>query len=231
MKLTKRILVIDDKDQETILEELHSKLDKDFDLHAVGIRTSKPIYRQKDKNKLDIEKLKLEIETAYDSEGWFELVLTDFDLNEEGNVDGLDVVEYIKSVRPSAPVMMYSGNFSKAIKKVINKEGTLTDDEVVKAVTKLVDYNIIKFIERTEYKKEAVDYLKGDKEISLRGEFLSLLKEHKDLIFNSCYPDFKGKSFGEIAKIIESHSDARSEEWLSALIKQTIAYLVQINKL
>lgn len=231
MKLIKRILVIDDKDQENILEVIHARLDKDFDLHTVGIRTSKPEYRKTGTNKLDIEKLEQEIDAAYESECWFELVLTDFDLNEEGYVDGLDVVEYIKSGRPAAPIMMYSGNFSKAIRKVVNKEGTLTDEEVVKAVTKLVDYNIIQFIERTEYKEEAIKYLKGDKEISLRGEFLLLLKEHKDLVFNSCYPDFKGKTFEEIAKMIETHLDARSEEWLSALIKQTIAYLVQINKL
>ncbi|WP_165157460.1 hypothetical protein [Parabacteroides sp. ZJ-118] len=230
MKLIKRILIIDDRDQENVLDQIHAALGKEFDLHTKFVHTTKPQYRQNDSVKLDFEKLKNAIVDAYSQEGWFELVLTDFDLNEKGNVDGLDVVEYIKSIHLTAPIMMYSGNFSDAVKKIVKTEGTLNDQQVAEAVTKLVGYNI-QFPKRNDYRTEAINYLRGEKEISLRNEFLKLLYEHKDMEFNSCYPNFAGKKFDEIARMLENNSDSRSEEWMLALIQQTVAYLVKINEL
>lgn len=229
MKLIKRILVIDDRDQENVLDQIHAALDKEYDLHTKSIRTTKIEYRQNDSSKLDFEKLKNAITDAYTQECWFDLILTDFDLNEKGNVDGLDVVKYIKSIHSTAPIIMYSGDLGDAVRKIINTEGkTLDDQQVAEAVMKLVEHNI-QFIKRNDYKTKAINYLKGEKEMSLHNEFLRLLYEHKDMVFNSCYPEFAGKTFGEIAKILENNSDARSKEWILALIQQTVAYLVKIN--
>ena len=37
-------------------------------------------------------------------------------------------------------------------------------------------------------------------------------------------------TFNEIADLIDNHADARSDEWIDAVLTQTIAYLVKVNQ-
>ena len=97
MKSRKRILIIDDVSQEAPIRSLKSKMRKEFELVCEEIITKRPELRKEDSNHLDFEKLKEKINEAFEKCKWFDLVLTDFDLNEPGNVDGLEVVDYIKS--------------------------------------------------------------------------------------------------------------------------------------
>jgi hypothetical protein len=57
-----------------------------------------------------------------------------------------------------------------------------------------------------------------------------LLRANGDMVFNSCCPELKRKTFNEIAEMIENHSDARSDEWIEAVLTQTIAYLAEVNR-
>lgn len=231
MKSRKRILIIDDVSQEAPIRSLKSKMRKELELVCEEIITKRPELRKENSNHLDFEKLKDKINEAFEKCKWFDLILTDFDLNEPGNVDGLEVVDYIKSRKKNVKIIMYSGDFSKAVRRVIRGEnGLLLEQQIVDAVKKLIDYQIVNYVDRSSYVDEAISFFKKNKEFSIRDEFLKLLYAHHDMVFNSCFPDFAGKKFGEIAEVIDNGSDARSDEWMLAMIQQTIAYLAKVNE-
>lgn len=231
MKLKKKILIIDDVSQEAPINSLKLMLKFDFELVCEEIRTRELELRKEGTEHLDFEKLKARIDIAFEKYKYFDLILTDFDLKEPGNVDGLDVVDYIKSYKKKVNIIMYSGDFSKAVKRVIRSEnGLLSEQQIVDAVKKLIDYQIVSYVDRLSYVDEAISFFRKNKEFSIRDEFLKLLYTHKDMVFSSCFPDFAGKKFGEIADIIASRADARSDKWILAMIQQTIAYLAKVNE-
>jgi hypothetical protein len=78
-------------------------------------------------------------------------------------------------------------------------------------------------------KESLMEFLQKEQNDSVEQRLIKLLRSNKDFIFQSCYPEFQEKSFGEIADIIENNSDARSEEWIDAILSQTIAYLTTVN--
>lgn len=96
-------------------------------------------------------------------------------------------------------------------------------------VNKLIKAQIIDCIERADYQEILIDYLKKDKGNSVEHRLASLLRANGEMKFESCFPEFKGMTFNEIAEMIDSHSDARSDEWIEAVLAQTIAYLVKVN--
>ena len=51
------------------------------------------------------------------------------------------------------------------------------------------------------------------------------------MTFNSCCPKYKGKKFYEIARELERGNSSYTDEWVMAMIHQTIAYLVEVNSL
>ncbi len=231
MKLDKQILIIDDKSQDTIMDTLKLELMGDVNLTYKQIQTSKPEFRADKSMDVDFEKLKLKIDSYYEEYHYFDLILTDFDLSDK-NVDGLTVVEYIKEMKPTAKIAMYSANFTKVVQRVISTEKTkLSVQQVAQAVSKLVDYHLLDYIDRTDYRLWARKYFLEDKEVSIRDEFLKLLYNHKNMVFQACFPEFSNQTFGDIAKKIEIHSDARSDKWLLSMIEQTVAYLVKVNEL
>ena len=75
-----------------------------------------------------------------------------------------------------------------------------------------------------------IDIIRKNLEPSIDEEFINILHDHGDLIFNSCYPPFSGKKLKEIAEIIENNADERSQEWRKAILEQTIAYLIKVNE-
>ena len=231
MKVEKRILIIDDRSQDAPIRELKQKVKPEFELVCEEIVTKRHALRKANSNDLDFEKLKAKINEVFDRYRWFDLILTDFDLEDPGNIDGLDVVDYIRSCRKKTKIIMYSANLSKVVKKVVHSdEGTLSEQQIVEAIIKLIDYQINDYVDRISYVEKTISFLKKNKEFSTQDEFLKLLYEHKDMTFNSCFPDFAGKKFGEIADIIDKKADARSNDWLLALIKQTMAYLTKVNE-
>ena len=205
MKATKTILIIDDKDQSSEIEEIKESLDDLFEIKCKCIWVAKPQFRANGKNHPDIDKLKNEIKLSYDEYGHFDLILSDFDLNAKGIVDGIDLIEYIKEIRSRAKIIMYSGNYTDAVRKLIqNPKGQLNEIQVAEAVSKFINYKLVDCTDRTNYKEKAIAFFKSNKEMSISDELIKLLNEHGDMVFNSCCPKYKGKKFSEIAREIES---------------------------
>ena len=232
MKLKKTILVIDDKDQAREIENIQEELNDRFEITYFGIWTAQPQFRKDGSNDPDIDKIRSAIKTYYDRYHHFDLILSDFDLNAKGTVDGIDLIEYIKDLKPKAKILMYSGNYTDAVRKLIqNPTNQLTELQVAEAVSRFISYKLVDCTDRTSYRDRTTAYFKENKEMSITDELIKLLYEHGDMTFNSCCPKYKGKKFSEIAIELERGNNSYTDEWVMAMIHQTIAYLVEVNSL
>ncbi|MBQ2885994.1 MAG: hypothetical protein IJE43_19915 [Alphaproteobacteria bacterium] len=232
MKLKKTILVIDDKDQAREIENIQEELNDRFEITYFGIWTAQPQFRKDGSNDPDIDKIRSAIKTYYDRYHHFDLILSDFDLNAKGTVDGIDLIEYIKDLKPKAKILMYSGNYTDAVRKLIqNPTNQLTELQVAEAVSRFISYKLVDCTDRTSYRDRTIAYFKENKEMSITDELIKLLYEHGDMTFNSCCPKYKGKKFSEIAIELERGNNSYTDEWVMAMIHQTIAYLVEVNSL
>lgn len=229
MKQKRCILVIDDKSQSAVINGIKSKLSKDFDLDFIVIRTGAAELKKDDSEDLDMDKLKTEIDTKIKGKH-IDIALSDFDL-ECPYFTGLDAVHLVHEIRKNVNFFVYSGNWNKVIKSVVGQEyQNASIEELVVGVNKLLKSQIIDCIDRTDYQEILIDYLKKNKGNSIEHRLATLLRADSEMKFESCFPDFKGMTFNEIADMIENHSDARSDEWIEAILAQTIAYLVKVNQ-
>ena len=229
MKQKRCILVIDDKSQSTVIKGIESKLLRDFDLEFIPIRTTDAKFKKDNSEDLDVEKLKVEIKSRI-KDKHIDIALSDFDL-ECSYLTGLDVVHIVHEIRENVNFFIYSGNWNKVIESVVGKDyQSASIEELINGVNKLIKAKIIDCINRIDYQEALIEYLKKNKGDTIEHRLATLLRAHGDLTFNSGFPKFKGMTFNEIADMIETHSDARAEEWVDTLLTQTIAYLIKVNQ-
>ena len=229
MKQKRCILVIDDKSQSAVIKGFKSKYSKDFDLDFIAIRTGAAELKKDDSEDLDIDKLKTEIESKIKGKH-LDIALSDFEL-ECPYFTGLDAVDLVHKIRKNVSFFVYSGNWNEVIKSVVGQEYQKASiEELVGGVNKLLNSQVIDCIDRTDYQDILIDYLNKEKGDSIEYQLATSLRVNGEMKFESCFPKFKGMTFNEIADMIECHSDARSDEWIKAILVQTIAYLVKVNQ-
>lgn len=229
MKKKKCILLFDDKDQTKIIDSIKLSTRQEFDLDFIFIRTSSPDLKKKDSEDLDTEKLKKEIATkTYGKQ--IDIALTDFDLA-CNYLNGLDVIHMVHETRKNLNFFVYSGNWDKVIRSVIGEDyQKASSEQLVEGINQLIHDKIIDCISRIDYQEDLIKYLQHNSEDSMEHRLCTLLRSNGDMVFNSCCPKLKGKTFDEIADMIDNHSDARSDEWIETVLTQTIAYLVKVNQ-
>lgn len=230
MKKKVTVLIIDDVDQSKIIDALKKQLKRKCEFEAISIRTTDVELREDGSDHLDVRKLKERIKDLISSKhiNW---ALTDFNLSED-DIDGINVVEILTELRKNLKIIMYSGNRNAVVKRVLGKVKLqeATEDEIVEAVRKLMEYQIIDYVKRDEYKDKLIELINRDDDPTVHDYFLEQLRQHSEMEFKSCYAPLKGKTLGEIADMIEKQSDKRVDFWTQELVEQTIAYLVKINE-
>lgn len=230
MKKKVTVLIIDDQDQSIIIEGLSRQLKQKCEFNAIKICTTDVELRRDDSDHLDINKLEEHIKSKINSKhiNW---AFTDFNLSEK-DIDGINVVEILSRLRKKLKIIMYSGDRSSIIKRVLGKANLQEagEDEIVEAVRKLMDYQIIDYVRRDQYQEKLIKLINNDDGPTIRDYFLEQLRAHSEMEFKSCYAPFRGKTFGDIADEIEKQSDMRVNVWMQELVEQTIAYLAKINE-
>ena len=229
MKKTKCILLFDDKDQTKIIESIKLSTRQEFDLDFIFIRTSSAELKKEDSEDLDTEKLKAKIVSETRGKV-IDIALTDFDL-ECDYLNGLDVVRMVHEYHKKVNFFIYSGNWNKVIRSVIGEDyQQASQEQLVKGINDLIHDKIVNCVDRIDYQEDLLKYLRHDSEDSMEHRLCVLLQANGDMVFNSCCPELKGKTFLEIAEMIDSKSDARSDDWIEAVLTQTIAYLTEVNR-
>lgn len=113
------------------------------------------------------------------------------------------------------------------IQSILGEYKTKNADELIKGIRKLMKYNIVDYVERTDYPATIRKLLK-DKKIQLSALLLQKIREHSDMEFKSCYKPFAGKKLKDIANEIEKQT-IQGREFQEELLEQAIAYLIEIN--
>ena len=171
MKPKKNILIIDDEDQTKIVEGLQLNLKKNFDVNFILIKTNDVAFQNDDAD-LDIIKIKERIANDIQSIT-VDLALTDYDLGDE-HVDGLNIIEILKEIRPNVRVILYSGNQDKVIRKIVGNNPNTED--LIAGFKKLLNFGIIDFVRRPDYRDRIIKYLNSNKKIHLESYFLIQLR-------------------------------------------------------
>lgn len=229
MKPQRCILLIDDKDQSEVADSIKMQLRDKYDLEFILIRTAAPEYKKDDSEELDLSKLNNDIRAKIRKKSLY-VALTDFDLDSE-IVNGLDIMHMVHESRPKVKFLIYSGNWNEVIRTVIGNDFQKASlDELVGGIKQFLNYEIVDCINRTDYQNDLIEYLNKNKSDSIEHRLSKLLRANGEMVFESCFPEFKGKTFNDIADMVDNQSDARIDEWIDAILTQTIAYLLTVNK-
>lgn len=229
MKPQRCILLIDDKDQSEVADSIKMQLRDKFDLEFILIRTAAPEYKKDDSEEVDLSKLNNDIKAKIRKKSLY-VALTDFDLDSD-SVNGLDIMHMVHESRPKVKFLIYSGNWNEVIRTVIGNDfQKATIDELVGGIKQFLNYEIVDCINRTDYQNDLIEYLNKNKSDSIEHRLSKLLRANGEMVFESCFPEFKGKTFNDIADMIDDQSDARIDEWIDTVLTQAIAYLVKVNQ-
>ena len=107
------------------------------------------------------------------------------------------------------------------------KNEEITDKQLLDKFNTLIKVDIKDFVDRTDYENTIVSLLEKS-ETPFELIFEGGLRKYPDLKFQNAYPKFKGKTFSQIADIIQKDPNVGTEFKLE-MLDQMIAYTVQIN--
>ena len=228
-KNTKIILIIDDELQKPTEEYIQSTLKNELDIQFINIDLSDDNILNEN---LDVDEKKLNQAISESIKGKsVDLVLADYDLGSNCKFSGLSPIACIRKLRPHLPIFLYSAVQKGVIQEVVGNDlSDTTPDNIINGINQLMDMKIAKIWKRPEYPQEVIKYLRQNKEANPRSILISILRENRNRIFNSCCPPLKGKTFGDVADVLDDVSNGHGNEWMSAIIEQIAAYLVEINE-
>lgn len=217
--MDKVCIIVDDTTQKANFDTHIKRVLVKENINAIlkYINPREQIYQKN--NKIDFEAIKQRI-SELTNNTHICLFASDYDLG-SSEFDGIDLIQYFHSLRQKTPRVIYSGSLNNVISDVITMDG-----DVDTKIEKLKSIYGVEFSGKQYYSK-VIEILRN-KDLSVRDELLSKLKEHHDFSFQSCYPAFQGKTLGFIAKEIEQDS-YQGKQFQSELIEQAISYLIKIN--
>lgn len=224
---TKKILVIDDEPQAQDIQKIKNSLNGKVNIKYKQIAVLDSDFLDKDAN-LDQNQLENEIISAVKS--YHDLILVDYDYGLE-SYNGLNVINVIRKVSKKCDVILYSADQKSIINKVLGDNlAQCPKEKIIDGINQLMNYTILKIGRRGVHIDDAIQILKKDTLPSPRALLCEMLRTNGNRVFNSCYPKLKGKTFSEIADILDDENNANGHKWLTAIMEQIIAYLVEVNE-
>ncbi|SDH50332.1 hypothetical protein [Mucilaginibacter gossypii] len=227
--IIKKALFIADEDVDETVEKIASSLKaRGITLQHQHIDLREDSYKRSDPtngNKiiLDFSKIKDKLTAEYFKVD-FDLVACDFNYGNDPQLDGFEVVKWLKNEANSkrerirkAKFILYSSQQEKLIPK------TNTIDQL----TKLINVKIDDFIDRRRLAEVATKIL-GNTDKDITAKFLVELDRYKTHQFKSVYPKFAGKTLEEIAHEIDKATE-HGVGFQDHLIELLIAHLIELN--
>ena len=228
MNPTKRILVIDDESQRNLLGKIREAVKNQMQMEWEQVEVLDAAYTD-DEALLVPEKVYAAIGKAL-SEHLYNLIMVDYDYGQP-NIDGLDVIKYVREKRRNVDIYLYSAVQKDVIKKVVGDNlQVATTEEIVSGINDLMNYRIGKMVSRPSAEAEVIKFLRSEVSFSPRAFISDMLREHSTQVFSSCSPKLKGKTYGEIADMIDEDNNGVANEWLTAILEQLVVYLSAVNE-
>ena len=228
MNPTKRLLLIDDEPQGNSLEKIANGVKDKLVLESIQIEVLNTDYLDGEAN-LVPEKVYQAIDETM-KVSYYNLILVDYSYGQD-SFDGLDVIKHIRERHQKDEVILYSANQKEIIRKVVGDNlKDSSPEEIINGINELMNFRIAKIVSRPTMDSEVIGYLKQDTSFSPYGFIVNILKEHPDKKFLSCYPKLSGKTYGEIAELLDEGGNGMANEWLSAILEQLVVYLSEVNE-
>lgn len=228
MNPTKRILVIDDENQRNLLGKIREEVKNQMQLEWSQVEVLDASYTD-DEAQLVPDKVYAAIERVL-REHQYNLVMVDYDYGQP-NIDGLDVIKFVRQKKSSVDIYLYSAVQKDVIKKVVgdNLQNAPTE-EIVSGINDLMNYRIGKMVSRPSAEAEVIKFLRSEVSFSPKAFISDMLREHSAQVFSSCCPKLAGKTYGEIADMIDEDNNGVANEWLTAILEQLVVYLSKVNE-
>lgn len=237
--INRKILVIDNEDQNDVLSELINDAESNgviLDCYQFNVGGPiEPKALDKEGN-IDINSTKALFKEYYGNQR-FDIIACDYDLNDK-RINGIELMRLMKKdcFRDEPRILLYSGLLKPIIKEQIkngcevktdDKGDTylIIKDQVVNFISHLVNSEYIGFVDRTEYCKTLLLHLKDD--IKIEDIFDDVCTRYPDLVlrYNLGY-DFNGRKLADCRNEILGDKNIRSVI-MQDLIQQTVIYLTE----
>lgn len=229
--MEKRCLIIDNDDQSAEIEKMKRDgkakgIYIDCQQFNVGSTFEDDLLTE---GRIDIEK----VVTAYKirfKHQTFHLAAFDWDLSDDA-INGVELMRQLEHNRilRNTPKLLYTGLLEDKLGTMLDefKNGTLPKGKLLVHIKTIIKANIRDFVARERYEEDIIRLLQNtDETIDLIIE--EELTRFPDLKFSNSFTSrsFNGKTFIEIAKILESE-DLLRNDFKKEIIQQVIAYLTE----
>lgn len=225
--MKKRILVIDDQEQDILCKDIQHTLKRggEIDLSYKQINPLRIVREGGDLPSLqDVES---EVDQALESEH-YSLAAVDYSYGSDCRFNGWDIIKHIRRARRNLQIVLYTGERLHVIKDIILKAHREVRD-TSREIEQLMTSNIAAFLARdTSLKSEIIKLLK---QRSFEELLFTKLEQHRDLKVKAPELYIYEKSLSEIASVLQRESAAGrypEDTWLDEILDQLIAYLTKI---
>lgn len=225
-------LVIDDNDQCDVLEamELKSK-DRGFPIKFFFFNptiSECQTFNGKE-HYLDLEKVENHLNELFSGQQ-LHIVATDYNLSDD-KVTGLEVVRLIKEKwRRNLKVVLYSGLPDQIMERLSSEicQGDLKSR--FKNLENFFSYKPDRIMDRgDDYEERVYEILKSNR-IGMEDILEERLLEYENDLFNDFFPQFEGKKFSQIAKMIRTNSP-ESESFKLEFIERSVSRLIDLRRI
>lgn len=229
----KYLILIDDEPQVPTLKKLAKKLKQNEGIELIfkQINPKLPEFlvlneitdkQEPDKSKI-INKIK-SIPFFFSAD----TIALDYNLIEDA-LNGFDLALEIRRLgyKKTKEIILYSGKIDDAINLILKVEG---QKDKIKMIKSLVKSNL-KFATRgSDFTSVVIEHIKAQPKFDFDEEFTAWLHKYNSDTFINCFPNYDGKTLGEIAKEIEQDTP-QSQQFRKAMTEQLFSILLKINEL
>jgi CheY-like chemotaxis protein len=235
MKYWRYCLIIDDKKQDDEIAQLETfSKEKGFPIKCFYFN---PLDRRclreetlKDNTKLnylDLDKLLETLNVEFTGTP-INLIASDYKLEDEGGIDGLQIVQFLKEKwrGKNIPCILYSSDYTEINERLQSKvlEVIENPEKLRKYVEEYLKTKPEKALDRTTYYAEIYTYLRNNK-MSLNIKLHNKLNEHPDKEFKNIFPSFEGWALKKLADLVldkKRESDEFEDEFLDRSVDHFI---------
>ncbi|MBC8487565.1 MAG: hypothetical protein H8D45_16160 [Bacteroidetes bacterium] len=222
--MEKVCLFVDDNLQRDVIDNIPPRAKvKGLNVTCYEFNPTDREFQNKDLD-IDFEKVKQVLQDNWQHRK-LDLIACDYYFGDD-NVNGLSIIEFIRTFNQKCPIILYSGNLVKIIADILQGYNGRNPQPLVDKLKKLFRANIADFIDREDYTNDVITLLK---ETPLEMIIADKLMEYADYEFKSGYLAFKGMKLGQIAKALRNNAP-QAGEFKQEIIEQAIAHLIALNE-
>ncbi len=234
MPVEKLCLIVDNENQEGSIEKIvRASKAKGITIKVIEFKVGNTEFTEvlDENGRINIDKVIKYYRVNY-RKMHFDLIAFDWDLNDEA-IDGIELIRQFRNSNflKKTPVALYSGELQVSVKGYFDayKNNQKSFNESWNKIKTLIDVPIMGFYDRSNYENKIVEAIQSfGQSVDIEHYFLKKLKENEKLIFNNINPKLEGRTFGQVAEIIEKNP-TYGNNFITELVDQTIAYLLKMN--